>query len=367
MLETLYTPLQRELAEVEQLIKHLTQSDFPLLDQVSRHLFGRKGKQLRPLLFLHTYKLFKQDVSEEALRCAAMIEILHISSLVHDDVVDEADRRRGQASVRALVGNRTAVLSGDYLISNALVRTFHNSTNPALLLSMLDTIRTMCEGELLQWQHTADPNLDEATYEKILAGKTAALFGQCGYCGALTAGATDQEAAIARLVGQAAGMAFQIKDDLLDIDPKTETQEGKTPGNDLREGKLTLPTLFYVRGLSEADRQSFFTWLQDPSARQESMEPHLDRIRACGAAAYCHTRMASYAQAAKAAFATLNRPSTAYLALIDEICGSAAQQAVGANVATQPTGGANAAGTNDRTDQAGHAPQTNGRPTNRKP
>lgn len=321
MLDQLYTPLQRELPEVDRYIALLTQSDFPLLESVGKHLFGRKGKQLRPLLLLHTHRLFRAEVSDEALRCAALIEILHTSSLVHDDVVDEADRRRGQASVRALLGNRTAVLSGDYLISNAFLQAFHNQSASPLILSMLDIIRRMCEGELLQLQYTANPEMDEAIYERIIAGKTAALFGQCGYCGALTAGATPEQIPLARQVGEAVGMAFQIKDDLLDLHPETESQEGKTAGNDLKEGKLTLPTLYYLRTLEADARRAFFDWLQRPAQwLAGELEGRLAAIRESGAEAYCRQRMTEYARQAQQAFERLGRPQPLYADLLNLIC-----------------------------------------------
>lgn len=323
MLERLYAPLRPALADVEHYIGLLTQSDFPLLEQVGSHLFNRKGKQLRPLLLLYTYRLFRPEaaISDEALRCAALIEILHTSSLVHDDVVDEADRRRGQASVRALLGNRMAVLSGDYLISNAFLRAFHDNSASPLILSMLGIIRRMCEGELLQLQYTASPDMDESVYGRIIAGKTAALFGQCGYCGALTAGAPPEQAQLAREVGQAAGMAFQIKDDLLDLDVAAEEKEGKTAGNDLKEGKITLPTLFYLRTLDGDGRRAFFEWLQRPAQwRTGELADRLAQIRRSGAEDYCRQRMADYAQQAQAAFARLGHPQAGYADLLNLIC-----------------------------------------------
>ncbi|MDE6514581.1 MAG: polyprenyl synthetase family protein, partial [Bacteroidales bacterium] len=301
----------------------LTQSDFPLLEQVGQHLFNRKGKQLRPLLLLYTHRLFQSEaaIADEALRCAALIEILHTSSLVHDDVVDEADRRRGQASVRALLGNRTAVLSGDYLISNAFLKAFHDDTAAPLILSMFDIIRRMCEGELLQLQYTASPDMDESVYGRIIAGKTAALFGQCGYCGALTAGAAPEQAQLSRQVGEAAGMAFQIKDDLLDLDLAAEAKEGKTAGNDLKEGKITLPTLFYLRTLDEAGRRAFFEWLQRPAQWQAGeLAERLAQIRQSGAEDYCRQRMADYAQQAQDAFARLGVTQPLYEELLKLIC-----------------------------------------------
>ncbi|MDE5607250.1 MAG: polyprenyl synthetase family protein, partial [Bacteroidales bacterium] len=227
----------------------------------------------------------------------------------------------GQASVRALLGNRTAVLSGDYLISNAFLKAFHYNDTSPLILSMLGIIRRMCEGELLQLQYTASPDMDESVYGRIIAGKTAALFGQCGYCGALTAGATPFQAQLSRQVGEAAGMAFQIKDDLLDLDIATEAKEGKTAGNDLKEGKITLPTLFYLRTLDEAGRRAFFDWLQRPAQWQAGeLADRLAQIRQSGAEDYCRQRMASYAQQAQDAFARLGIPQPLFEELLSIIC-----------------------------------------------
>lgn len=322
MFDKLYDPFRQELDEVDRCIKILSESDFPLLQQVGLHIFEKKGKQLRPLLLLQTYHLFNNTINVEAYRSAALIEVLHTSSLVHDDVVDQADTRRGKPSVRALWGNRAAVLSGDYIISNAFLRAFPEG-NSTLVMYMLEIIRTMCEGELMQLQYTASPSINEDIYFKIIAKKTAALFANCCRCGAFTAGASDLDVKKITEIGRLSGMAFQIKDDLLDIYPSSSDIEGKKYGNDLREGKITLPCLYYLNQLSSEERASFFDWIKHPEKWNDTeLDTLLCKIRDSGAKQYCTAIMNDYAERAQNLFkeTNLSKKEIPYTELLQWIC-----------------------------------------------
>ena len=238
--------ISSESALFEEKFQKLLSGDFPLIDSINRHIFQTKGKQLRPVLVLLTHKLFRSNVAEQAYLAASLIEIVHAASLVHDDVVDMADLRRGKASVRAVFGNKTAVLAGDYLLSNAFLKAYDESDNQ-LLLFLADVIRQMSEGELIQLEYAGKPQADYQTYYRVVERKTAALFSCCCRCGAYTAGANQKEIQVAGQIGLNAGIAFQIKDDLLDIEAHADS--GKGYGNDLPAGRrnttpkrLSIPT-----------------------------------------------------------------------------------------------------------------------------
>lgn len=312
-----------ESALFEEKFQKLLSGDFPLIDPIYRHIFRKKGKQLRPVLVLLTHKLFRTKVAEQAYLAASLIEVVHAASLVHDDVVDMADLRRGNASVRAVFGNKTAVLAGDYLLSNAFLKAYDESDNQ-LLLFLVDVIRQMSEGELIQLEYAGKPQADYQTYFRVVERKTAALFGCCCQCGAYTAGANTKEIKTAGEIGLNAGIAFQIKDDLLDIEPKADS--GKGYGNDLKEGKLTLPALYYLQHSSTAQQTEFFSDLaqltQKHNLQQEApdiLNRLINNIKRSGGIDYAHQQAERYAAKAFDTYKRLKRPSPAFESLLTYI------------------------------------------------
>lgn len=315
--------ISSESALFEEKFQKLLSGDFPLIDSINRHIFQTKGKQLRPVLVLLTHKLFRSNVAEQAYLAASLIEIVHAASLVHDDVVDMADLRRGKASVRAVFGNKTAVLAGDYLLSNAFLKAYDESDNQ-LLLFLADVIRQMSEGELIQLEYAGKPQADYQTYYRVVERKTAALFSCCCRCGAYTAGANQKEIQVAGQIGLNAGIAFQIKDDLLDIEAHADS--GKGYGNDLKEGKLTLPTLHYLQHCDSSRQAEFFadlTQLTQKHNRQEEDTQTLDRlidcIRQAGGVEYARRQAEHYAQKAFDSYRSLHRASPAFESLLAHI------------------------------------------------
>ncbi len=245
------------LARAETLFESQLSSSFPAVNDLCRHVARYRGKMLRPTLVIVSGLAFTEDgetLSGEHDVIAATVEMIHMSTLVHDDVLDEAEIRRRGTTVNHLHGNEMAVMLGDYLISNA----FHLCSrvgDPALNLRLGEVTNTLCEGELVQLSRRHDLTLDENTYFEIVRRKTAALVGVSCELGAMLAGADASASAAMRLFGESLGVAFQIQDDLLDLLGDEQTV-GKSIGRDLEKGKLTLPMIMHIARTTGADRSS---------------------------------------------------------------------------------------------------------------
>ena len=245
------------LARAETLFESQLSSSFPAVNDLCRHVARYRGKMLRPTLVIVSGLAFTEDgetLSGEHDVIAATVEMIHMSTLVHDDVLDEAEIRRRGTTVNHLHGNEMAVMLGDYLISNA----FHLCSrvgDPALNLRLGEVTNTLCEGELVQLSRRHDLTLDENTYFEIVRRKTGALVGVSCELGAMLAGADASASAAMRLFGESLGVAFQIQDDLLDLLGDEQTV-GKSIGRDLEKGKLTLPMIMHIARTTGADRSS---------------------------------------------------------------------------------------------------------------
>ena len=211
-----------------------------LLSQVLQHMRSRGGKRMRPMLILLIAKNYG-DVSAVTLHSAVGLELLHTASLVHDDVVDESQERRGGASVNAIYNNKVAVLVGDYVLSTALLNVALTNNQP-IIKSLAELGRTLSNGEILQLSNIQNTEFSEDVYYKVIMQKTAALFEACCEIGALSVNADSDAIAKASLFGQRIGIIFQIRDDIFDYYDSKEI--GKPTGNDMAEGKLTLPALY---------------------------------------------------------------------------------------------------------------------------
>lgn len=251
LLDTLRRPVQGDLDRYAVVFRSALQSDNPLLSAALAHLTRKLGKVLRPTLVLLCARE-GGTVSDAVLHAAAGLEMLHTASLVHDDVIDESDMRRGQRSVNALFDNKAAVLVGDFVTSKAL-------TEMALTGSLEAIKQTawlgqqLADGELLQLAATRLTTFEEKPYYEIIAKKTAALFSTCARLGALLGGADRERVGLLERFGHLAGLCFQIRDDLFDFDESLDV--GKPKGNDMAEGKLTLPVLYALRDGDERSRQ----------------------------------------------------------------------------------------------------------------
>lgn len=246
-------PIQADLNHFIDLFNEsLTHTD-GLLGSVLSHIRQRGGKRMRPILIFLSAKNYGNEVNDVAQYAAVGLELLHTASLVHDDVVDESSERRGQASVNAEYNNKVAVLTGDYILSSALLRV--SLTNNQRIIQLLAELgRTLAAGEILQLSNIKNAALSEDVYFQVINQKTAVLFEACAKIGAIASGASEDEVQAAAKFGQNIGLAFQIRDDIFDYFESKEI--GKPTGNDMMEGKLTLPVLY---ALNHTDMESVQT------------------------------------------------------------------------------------------------------------
>lgn len=284
--DSLTALLEAQLDEVGLIIERQLASGLPSVNALCRHIERYRGKMLRPtMVLLSGLAVLGPDADSSTLTphhrmVAAVTELIHMATLVHDDVLDDARVRRRGATVNALRGNETAVMLGDYLISNA----FHLCSqvgDPSINLALGEVTNTLCEGELLQLHHREELGIDEPTYFEIVRRKTASLIGEACRLGARLSGAPLVQADALRDVGIALGIAFQIRDDLLDLIGDSRVV-GKSLGTDLEKGKLTLPVIVYLadaapqeRGralalISERDSQGLRDLLQQSGAVRTS-------------------------------------------------------------------------------------------------
>ena len=240
-------PVAAELKRFREAFRQTLYSDNPLLEQVVEHLQKSFGKQLRPTLVFLAARMVG-EVNEKVIRVALAIEMLHTASLIHDDVVDESDRRRGLPSVNALLSNQVAVLAGDYILSKALeCAALTDDVRVVRYISQIG--QALADGELLQLKAMDLDKLSESVYFDIISRKTASLFSVCARLGALTAGGSEAEAERLAQYGKLIGICFQLRDDVFDYGT---AEVGKPLGNDMREGKLTLPAIYAVKHSDDA-------------------------------------------------------------------------------------------------------------------
>lgn len=241
------TPIETEFNEFTKRYSSLFSSGNPGVDLLLRFLLERKGKLMRPILVLLVAKCYGQ-VNDAAYHLASAVELLHQGSLIHDDVVDESDKRRGKKSANAVYDNKMAVLLGDYIVSMALQQIIATA-NIRSVDTLSTLIGTLSEGEITQLNALDSTTLSEDLYFDIISKKTAILFSSCTAQSALLSGASESEIEAFRQFGHVAGLCFQIMDDILDYHDSVET--GKPSGNDLKEGKFTLPAIY---ALNHSDR-----------------------------------------------------------------------------------------------------------------
>ena len=233
-------PIEKDLNDFIELFNSSLTHEQTLLSEVLAHIRKHGGKRMRPILMLLMAKNYGQ-VSSVTQYSAVGLELLHTASLVHDDVVDESGERRGQASVNASYNNKVAVLVGDYILSTALLKVAHTG-NQRIIEYLAELGRILAAGEILQLSNINNQEIREDVYYDVIKQKTAALFEACAAIGAISANASDEEVQKARQFGQNLGIMFQIRDDIFDYFDSKEI--GKPTGNDMTEGKLTLPVIY---------------------------------------------------------------------------------------------------------------------------
>ena len=286
-------PIEAELKAFESHFREAMKSNVALLDKITYYIVKRKGKQMRPMFVFLSAKLLG-EVKETSYVAASLIELLHTATLVHDDVVDDADKRRGFFSINALWKNKVAVLVGDYLLSQGLLLALQN--NQYELLQIMSTaVKDMSEGELLQMEKARRLDIREEVYYDIIRQKTASLFSAA--CAAGMAASTDDADAVNRMrtFGEKAGIAFQIRDDLFDYGT---ADVGKPLGIDIKEKKMTLPLIHALEQAPKAERKRIIRLIRKHHEEDDKVREVIDFVRRSGGLDYARRAMLDYRAAA---------------------------------------------------------------------
>lgn len=280
-------PISAELEDFISLFNQSLSHDEGLLSQVLVHIRQRGGKRMRPMLILLMAKNFGR-VSSVTQHAAVGLELLHTASLVHDDVVDESCERRGQASVNALYDNKVSVLVGDFILSTALL--YVSKTHSEVIVRYLSELgRTLSDGEILQLTNIQNEAITETAYYEIIKRKTAALFEACAAIGAESAGASHDDVEAARKFGQNLGIIFQIRDDIFDYYDSKEI--GKPTGNDMLEGKLTLPVIYALKSTGNAEMMMLARKVKAREVKQSEINQLLAFTKENGGIEYADQQM----------------------------------------------------------------------------
>lgn len=287
-LSTIRTPIYTELQDFIALFdKSLTHED-GLLGQALEHVRAKGGKRMRPILILLMTKSFGK-VTPVAQYAAVGLELLHTASLVHDDVVDESGERRGQASVNASYNNKVAVLVGDYILSTALL-SIARTNDCDIVCDLAELGRTLSNGEILQLTNIVNTNFSEEVYFEVIRQKTAALFESCAVIGAKAGGADKQAVEAARAFGRNVGIIFQIRDDIFDYYQSADL--GKPTGNDMVEGKLTLPVLYALNTTGDTQMAALARKVKARNVSAEEIAQLVEFTKNNGGIAYAERKMA---------------------------------------------------------------------------
>lgn len=249
-LKEISSPIKSELERFDEIFKASLRSNVGLVDLVARYIIRQKGKKIRPLLVMLSAKI-SGGVTDRTYRGATLVELLHTATLIHDDVVDDANKRRGMWSINALFKNKVAVLMGDYLLSRGLMISVDGKDYDFLGVTT-SAVKRMSEGELLQIQKTRKLDIDEETYFKVISDKTASLLETCCSIGAMSTTDNRDYIEAMRNFGHSLGMSFQIRDDILDYEGKSNLI-GKPVGGDIKEKKITLPLIYSLNNVSSKE------------------------------------------------------------------------------------------------------------------
>ena len=291
--DTILRPIETEFATFRQMQDDLAVNPNPLLREIILHVNKQRGKQMRPMMVLLFGKMFGK-IADSTYSAALALELLHTASLVHDDVVDDSMQRRGQASVNAIYNNKLAVLVGDYLLSTALV--FTGRCGDPRITNIVGALgQTLADGEIFQMFHSHEKLVSEEVYFEIIRKKTASLFSSCAEIGALSANASADDVARARQIGEYIGICFQIRDDIFDY---YTSDVGKPTGNDMREGKLTLPIIYAVRTQGDDRIKSMIDRLKSGELSDTEINELIEFAKDKGGIEYAEQTMQQYRQKA---------------------------------------------------------------------
>jgi octaprenyl-diphosphate synthase len=290
VLSRIKRPVEKEMAEFEAYFGKTMRSEIPLLNIILNYILRRKGKQMRPLLVFLTARL-NGAIAESTFVAATFIELLHTASLVHDDVVDDAHERRGALSINALWNSKIAVLVGDYLLSKGMLISVEKNRFDMLEI-VSEAVKSMSEGELLQLQKARKLNITEEDYFKIISRKTAALVSACTACGARSVTDDPEIIQLMKEFGENIGVAFQIRDDLLDYEGTGLT--GKTAGNDIKEKKITLPLIYALEQSSGSQKRYILGIVKNKKKTKQDINEVIRFVSDNGGMDYAELKMNQY-------------------------------------------------------------------------
>ena len=289
-------PIQEEMELFEDKFRDSMSTHVSLLNRITHYVVNRKGKQMRPMFVFLIAKMVSEnnEIIERTYRGASVIELIHTATLVHDDVVDDSNRRRGFFSINALWKNKIAVLVGDYLLSKGLLLSIDNDDFDLLKIISV-AVREMSEGELLQIDKARRLNITEEIYFEIIRKKTATLIAACCAMGAKSVHATDEEVEKMRLFGELIGMAFQIKDDLFDYGNEAI---GKPTGIDIKERKMTLPLIYALNQADSKDRKWLINSVRNHNTNRKRVKEIIAYVKDVGGLDYAVKAMLDYKEQA---------------------------------------------------------------------
>jgi octaprenyl-diphosphate synthase len=294
--EQIKLPIAQEMELFEEKFREAMSSKVALLNRITHYIVNRKGKQMRPMFVFLTAKMIADGkVNERTYRGASVIELIHTATLVHDDVVDDSNKRRGFFSINALWKNKIAVLVGDYLLSKGLLLSIdHNDFDLLKIISV--AVREMSEGELLQIEKARRLDITEAIYYEIIRQKTATLIAACCSLGACSVAPNDHEVVEKmRKFGELIGMAFQIKDDLFDY---TDDAIGKPTGIDIKEQKMTLPLIYTLNHCSQKEKSWLINSIKNHNKDKKRVAAVIQFVKDKNGLTYAEQKMLQFQQEA---------------------------------------------------------------------
>ncbi len=308
-------PIKEDLKRFEKVFRDAMRSRIPLLDKVTQYITRTKGKQMRPMFVLLSAAITGQ-INESTYRAATLIELLHTATLVHDDVVDDSNERRGFFSINALWKNKIAVLVGDYLLSQGMMLSLENN-DFELLRIVSGAVKEMSEGELLQIEKARRLDVEEKVYFEIIEKKTASLIASCCAVGAASAGAEQDVIEKMKQFGICVGIAFQIKDDIFDFEDSRSI--GKPTGIDIKERKMTLPLIYLLNKSSRSEKRMIINLVKNHHDNPKKVRELVEMVRQSGGMEYAAAKMQDYITQALDILNTLpaGKPTEAMKRLVD--------------------------------------------------
>ncbi len=307
-------PILKEMERFEEKFKEAMISKVPLLNRITHYIVRRKGKQMRPMFVFLVAKMVSDGKFEErTYRGASVIELIHTATLVHDDVVDDSNRRRGFFSLNALWKNKIAVLVGDFLLSKGLLLSIDNGDFDILRLISV-AVREMSEGELLQIEKARKLDITEDIYFEIIRKKTATLIAACCGIGAASVGSSADEVEKMRTFGELIGIAFQIKDDLFDY---SDAKIGKPTGIDIKEQKITLPLIYALNNCKPSEKKWLINSIKNHNKNKKRVKEVIAFVKEKGGIEYTISKMEIYQQQALAILDSY--PTSAYKQSLEQM------------------------------------------------